>query len=369
MSKTVLLGTTQPYRFHILQWLKYLSLFLGLSAYYAENLAIVPWTGSLIVLILFFKRTTLGFLGFAYVLTFYFLARFILESGESIQLIQDIRYFWGFILFYIFFLSEHLHDPAAAARYRDFFRTIVNIFIVLLFVELITSNLFYYQWPNREHDFFGEISAGTIARAYGFGGNATVTSVLIISLTAVLYQSYIRDILALGMSTSGTGWILLLAKFILRRRRLTTLAFTFPLVAFVLSFSTDIANTINYPPLDKLSINYFIYIWEFKLNQINSTISQIDLQSFCVGQSLRNSNLRTGDFQALVFFLFNGLIGTILFFIFVLTCTSKNYISVILLLVGTIHYQVIFSLPGQIIFAWILSLAKLDNLKSVAADK
>ncbi|MCX7184831.1 MAG: hypothetical protein NTW90_06310 [Nitrosospira sp.] len=240
----------------------------------------------------------------------------------------------------------------------------------MLFIEFLTSNLFSFQWPNRQHYFLDEISAGAIARAYGFGGNATVTSVLVISLTTILYQGYIRDFLTLSLAVSATGWIALLAKFILKQRRLITLILVLPIAILALSFSGDAANAIDYPALHRLSINYFLYIGELKLNQIYSVIGQIDSLEFYVGQSLRDSDLRSGDFQALDFFVFNGLIGTILFLLFVLTRISKkNYISVILLLIGTIHYQIIFSLSGQIIFAWILTLTKSDHLATVTTNK
>jgi hypothetical protein len=239
---------------------KYFLLFLGLCSYYAGSLSIVLWSTSLVFLLLFFRRTTTSVLILICTLTLYFLVRLLLESDKLYQLIQDIRYFWGFIFFYIFFLSERLHNPLSENNYHAFFKIVVNVLIVLLFIEFLTSNLFSFLWPNRQHYFLEEIRENAIARAYGFGGNATVTSVLIISLTTLLYQGYIRDFLVLLLSISATGFTTLVFKFIFKQRRLITLILATPILILLFHLLGFVANAIDYPALHRLSINYFLSV-------------------------------------------------------------------------------------------------------------
>ena len=66
-----------------------------------------------------------------------------------------------------------------------------------------------------------------------------------------------------------------------------------------------------------------------------------------------------GDFSFLDFFLRNGLIGLIFFIYFVYSNVNKNnFIVIVFLLISTLPYHVIFSFPGQMFFAYFLSLTE-----------
>ena len=64
-----------------------------------------------------------------------------------------------------------------------------------------------------------------------------------------------------------------------------------------------------------------------------------------------------GDFMALEFFVHYGLVGILMFAIFVLPLINRgNAWPVMILIAGTFHYGIIFATPGQVVFGYLLSL-------------
>ena len=336
----------------------------GLMAYYAGIGSYSALFGcSSLFLIFFVRRFSVSDIS---VLTLtlaaiFFTIKFFISGKEYLDLAYDLRFFWGFLVFFVFFSSENSSEEKN--KYDGYFRTVVHTSILLLLVEFISSNALGIQWPNRTHDFFGDLVSG-IARAYGFGGNASVTVVLLVSLSAVLFRGYLRDIVVFLMALNTTGFIVIYVKAMLRSRIAVKILFSLTALA-IISSGVFLADYYKYPFLEKLSTSYISYVYEFKKAQVVTAINSLGLRDFLFGQSLRDVGLglRTGDFQALDFFLFNGFLGVALFVLIVgANVNKRNAIPVMLLLLGSFHYQVIFSFPGQIIFGWILARSKSGEL-------
>ena len=63
-----------------------------------------------------------------------------------------------------------------------------------------------------------------------------------------------------------------------------------------------------------------------------------------------------GDFYWLYFFQWFGLSGLVFYFVFIiLNMNKKNIFPLLVLIISTLHYHTIFSIPGQLIFGYILS--------------
>lgn len=343
------------------RYIKYLGINLGLFACYAGELSIVLWLASAVILGLLVRRLPNWLLAYTSLLILFFAARILLESSPPEEILRDVRFFWGFLIFLSFFISEQRQLGSHFTEYESLFRFLINAFLILLLIEFLTANLLFMEWPNRSHEFGREIGSGSFARAYGFGGNATVTSTLLMALGAILYAGkYIRDIATLGLATSGTGFLALLMKLGLMLKTRQLLMFGGIFVVFFTMLWVDVLESglrDTYRALGKFSLEYFLHLIDFKYEQYQYVMAGTSDYQLAFGQAIINSPLRTGDFQALDFLTFNGLFGLGMLVLVVGKCMNKtNRVPLILVLTATIHYHVIFSLPGQILFAWLLTV-------------
>lgn len=343
------------------RYIKYLGISLGLFAYYAGELSIALWLASALILSVQVRRFPTWLLACTVLLTFFFSLRIFLETSQAEDILRDVRFYWGFVIFLPFFISEQRLLGNRYAEYESLFRLFFNLYLLLLLIEFLTANLLSLEWPNRSHELGLETESGSLARAYGFGGNATVTSTLLIALGALLYAGKLmRDIATLGLAASGTGVLVFLLKsaLMLKTRQLLMAAALF--VVFYITVWVDLLGSgfrDSYSALGKFSLDYLGFMLDFKYEQYQSVMARTNDLQFVFGQAFSDRSLRTGDFQALDFLTFNGLFGLGMLVLIVAKCMNKkNRVPLFLVLAATAHYQVIFSLPGQILFAWLLTV-------------
>jgi hypothetical protein len=341
--------------------IKYLGISLGLFAYYAGELSIVLWLASALILVVLVRRLPNWLLAYTVLLTFFFSLRIFLEASAPEDILRDARFYWGFVIFLPFFISEQRRLGNHYSEYAALFRFLINLCLILLLIEFLTANLLALEWPNRSHELGVDTESGSLARAYGFGGNATVTSTLLIALGALLYAGkFMRDIATLGLATSGTGLFVFLLKsaLMLKTRHLLMAAALF--TGFYITVWVDLLESElrdSYSALGKFSLDYISVLFDIKYEQYQSIMARINGFQLIFGQAFTDPSLRTGDTQLLDFLTFNGLFGVAMLVLIVAKCMNKaNRVPLFLVLAGTMHYQVIFSLPGQILFAWVLTV-------------
>ena len=175
-----------------------------------------------------------------------------------------------------------------------------------------------------------------------------------------------RDILVLGMATSATGALVFVAKLFARAKNPSIVLFVLAGAAIFALYSKQIADFVGFSALEKISLDYFLHVVGVKMNQIHVVLAgQTSISELILGQPFELNSLRAGDFQLLDYLVFNGLVGAVLLAIVLALFVNRfNILPVALLLAGSIHYQVAFSIPGQIILAWLLSLkADVGDLK------
>lgn len=336
--------------------MKLIVLSSGLFAYYAGQASFVFWSMALIGASVSIRRfSTCGIL-ISLLLVFHIVAKIILFPGNLVEIIYGTRFFWGFFPFYLFFSSEYLRRPVSRVDYEGFFRVVLKITMVLLIAEFISSNALGIQWPNREHNFFAEAEDG-IARAYGLGGNASVTSALFIALSGFFFRQIILDMLLLLMTSSGTGVAVLMIKFasmMKNWRALLSGVLIFPTFVGLVLFAS---NEFGLRAAQKISFDYILHIFSQKIIQIENVSGVIDSAAkVFIGQPVRASSINTGDFQLLDWAVSNGFLGMLLFAILVGShIRRENFLALFVMIVASAHYQVIFSFPGSILFAWALT--------------
>jgi hypothetical protein len=128
----------------------------------------------------------------------------------------------------------------------------------------------------------------------------------------------------------------------------------------------------EYQLIDRFSSDYLIFILNYKLIQINELTYNInyfnflfgfgDLLLFSESEEIAGYGSRFGDFLMLDFFGRYGFLGLIsLLTILLLLIKKSSAVAMLILLIGSFHYHVIFSGPGQIIAALILVNGLKDN--------
>lgn len=258
-----------------------------------------------------------------------------------------LRFYWGFILFYLIFKSNK-------DMHIDRLLIIISL-ITLVEAVLINTVIPAHSLPNfpsmEATSHF--VAAGDYQRPYSFGGSASVTSVILVAFLAVSRLGWRGKLLvfsAISACMSGSGFIVLIIYFIARTPRIGYLLIVPVIIGGIYS-----AN------IYKISPDYIFFLLDFKFAQISDSYSSAFL---FIGEPLQASEGNAGgDFAVLNFLQYNGLIGLLFVLVFFLLKINKiNWLSVVILLVGTFHYGVIFFFPGQLTLGYFLNLKSRPGL-------
>lgn len=252
-----------------------------------------------------------------------------------------IRFFWGFLIFYLIFRSGIDIRPDKLLV----FLSALTLAEALLINTVISAESMPNFPSTQMSSHFAE--EGEYQRPYSFGGSASVTSVILVTLLSISKVGRLgrwATIAAITSCMSGSGFFALFIYLFASIRPLLIVIF-FPLLIGIV-FSGEFY---------KISVDYIGYLLQFKIDQFST---QIPVDSILLGIPLDGElNRIGGDFALLSFVTLNGLVG--LFFLLLvvfLNLNKENRLAAFILLTGTVHYGVIFFLPGQLMFGYVLSL-------------
>lgn len=315
------------------------------------------------VLILFF---------FILVITLNLVKTFDLSFVYSIN---TIRFYFGFIIFYFFFKQNSTFS----------FDNIFKYLFILIIIEAILVNNFINAWdlPNYPTYMVNGKVTGHFAtegfnyqRPYSFAAMANVTAPLMIAIFALLKLTkkihfFLLIILTMVMM-SGTGFLALTVLLILKREYfLILLALSCYLIALYF-IDNELVNLIS----SRVGIDQISDLISLKYNQLFSNIidermnnesiislinifNQFQLHNVLFGglDILAREQLGSGgDFAWLWVYICFGLISIIFFILLIaININRENFIPIIILIISTFHYPVIFYLSGQIVFAYCLT--------------
>lgn len=290
-----------------------------------------------------FRYSYIGWLvGYIYIC--YFIS--LLCNHGLVAGLYDIRYYWGFLLFYLIF--NKLNVKINVDKVLWFLSALTIIEAVL--VNTVIPASFFPNYPSGEGSLTHIAEIGNYQRPYSFGGNASVTSAILVALLSaskIDWRGRVAASIAIISCMSGTGFIALSIYIFSKTSRLVCLWLISVLIGLISS------NLIY-----KISAEYIYYLFQFKVEQITERLS---LNSWLIGDSLSGvvdgvSKLG-GDFAFLGFIQYNGMVG-LLFFIFIiyLIVDKRNIIPVLIMIIASFHYGVIYYYPGQIIFGYLLNL-------------
>lgn len=277
---------------------------------------------------------------------------FMLGANGAADGLYVIRFFWGFLIFYLIFRSGiHIRTD----KLLIFLSALTLAEAVLINTVIPAESMPNFPTTEMSSHFAEE---GDYQRPYSFGGSASVTSVILVALLSISKIGRLGQfttIAAIGSCMSGSGFVALFI-YLFAKIRPFLLIMLLPLLVGVI-YSGEFY---------KISADYIGYLFQFKVEQF---ATQIPTDSILLGIPLEGElNRIGGDFALLSFITLNGLIGLFfLLLIVLLNLNKKNWLAALILLTGTIHYGVIFFLPGQLMFGYVLSLkAELVEMNTPA---
>jgi len=288
---------------------------------------------------LFIARFSYGVMLFASAFMIY-VSWIIYANGIADGMIV-IRFFWGFLVFYLVFKS--------GIRINTDKLLIVLAVVTIVEAVLVNTVILAETMPNYPSDdaapHFAE--PGTYQRPYSFGGSASVTSVILVALLSVSRLGWREKgivFIAICACMSGSGYLVLTIYFL-------TKVPPFVLVAIIPALFFLIYSGI----IQKISVEYIYFLIDFKLAQI---MSELPMNSLLLGIPLvKGVKGLGGDFAFLSFFVFSGFVGVFfLVLVILMNLNKRNWLPLLILIAGTIHYGVLFFLPGQLVFGYFLSL-------------
>jgi hypothetical protein len=268
------------------------------------------------------------------------------------DIFQIYRFFWGFLVFYIFFHSMK--------NINFNFDQLLFILIVLTIIEAILVNSIFSAeiLPNYPANVDASSNfSDKYQRVYGFGGNASVLSSLLVVILCLSSQSVsliVGVMITVMLASSGSGFIAFAIFIIFKKFKYKSSIFILlsSLIIFLYQIDLDI--------FSKISLKYINHLYENKILQIGEAWS--DLTIFQVFFGSLNISDMGGDILWLSFFKIFGLYGTLLLLFFLYhKVNKKNFLGVLLIVIFTTHYFVLFSMPGQLIFGYLLALKPLTN--------
>lgn len=272
-----------------------------------------------------------------------------------------LRLNFGFLVFYYFFRSiERPHIESLTIVLS--LATVFEYVLIRMFPFLIDV------MPNyADKTFFYSQTQHITGGVHSFGGNRTVSSVILLSL--FVYLENVNDkrrfrylpLVASVLCFSGAGATLTFAYFIWKYRKKWILAPIVIILAAILTSTGEFS-------WGKFSIDYFPYLYDHKYAQIlrAGDILGGDITNYLFGagdssfakysKEIAGYGSAFGDFLVLDFFVRFGILGmAIIFSLFVTSANKQTVLPILILFAGTFHYHVIFSTIGQLVLGYLLA--------------
>ncbi len=286
-----------------------------------------------------------------------------------------VRYYFGVIIVFLFIKVNKAN--------LNIERLISILFWAVLFEAIIINTLinpFQYlpNYPRSVFDF--NLTShytkfmGFYQRPYSVGMNASTSSTIACGLLmyrATQIQHKIiepqKKVEIYGLATiilfaSGVG-LSLCFFYLLYRMQLITfkrVIILFVILAIVISGYDKIIGFFAEDSIfQKVSAAYMEYLFDFKIDQVHDVILVLKdpKNSLWIGQAFNEKSeiIIQSDFAWNDFIQCFGILGPLMYLSFLVNKFNRyNILPILVFLVGAFHYGGVFTLPGQIILAFML---------------
>ena len=323
---------------------------------------------------------------------FYFTSVLILSPSSSSALI-NFKYFFGFIIFLLFFKNFNFKK-----KHFFIFRSILFLICSYTLIESLIINI--YPDISLHQEIHTAKFFGFYTRSYGIGGNSTISSLSIIFLYYFIFKFYkkklsffenIQVLLSIISLFSTSGFLMLFLIIIIENIKFKNIndmlkLFIVTFLFFILIYTSTHIKGDNF---QKISFDYLVLVINDKLywykmlfedknienlNQLYSfkkyyldALETKDCYKLLYGcQVLDPTPNTSGDFAIKIFIKQNGLMGLFSYLLLITSFfCSKNYLIVAILFLTSLHYGFIFSNVGHFILPLFLIFSlKKYNLES-----
>jgi hypothetical protein len=296
-------------------------------------------------------------------------------NNSLLAVILTLKYFYGFILFYMFFrFSNCLIDISQ----------LIYVLFIAIALEALLINTFLppIHWMNYPIEDGVIVNTGAFwglyFRPYSIGANASVTAAIMVVLYAVelscsfSLRSRSRFIvpLSLVLLLSGEGFLLylFLILFSYKQGSIARIKFQmFIAILFVIALISLNFIWVDINIFEKLDYSYIYELVILKLSQ--SEVSYISLMSdydFLVGAQLDASMpLPFGGDIGFINLIENSGLYTFVFYSILIFASLKNKakLPLAILVLSNLHYSALFCVPGQVLFGYILARVPKKRLQ------
>ena len=343
-------------------------------------------------LIIFFLLINLGKLKFdnfeiiSLLLLSIYLSLVIVLAKNPESILNNCKYYFSFIFFIMFFKIYPIDK-----NFIKYLKLILMACVIFVFLDAVIINFFPQLELHEEihtAKFFGFYK-----RPPGFAGNSSISSTFMLFAYLILIKVYavkfkkieqLLFYLSIFLLFSSTGFLLMIITFFLlnyEHGKLSSYAMLliFGVFIFLVFFIT---RNINPNFAQKISIEYFYYIFREKMFYINNfylgrefIISSLQdlyfMEKFenlffnhyevsnIFGRQLYASHSNTsGDNGILGVIEIIGLFGAFCILTIVIAFTKyfkNNFLYILLIIFISLHYGFIFTNVGNLIFAIILT--------------
>lgn len=285
------------------------------------------------------------------------------------------RFYWGFVLFYLFFLI---------AKFKIDFLLLFWITAIVSIVEGVLLNTILplgvlKNIPVEHVKAINDEIALSYLRAYGLASSPTSSATIMVTLLTCVYvfqQEKFKDYLVLPTAAalisfgSGTGFVLFFIFLFVKYKLYKGFKLFFGLIviyaATVFVMSQDLTEG---GILMRMSGNYFGTLIDLKTIQISEVLDKINDSVYNTIFGVNYKSIEVvrvmSDFGWIDFLECYGLIGISMFIFFLIFKKKIFTFPVLIILLGFFHYPAIGSIPGQILFASILSYHFISKKKTI----
>lgn len=300
-----------------------------------------------------------GYWGWIFGVSFTAYVSWLLYANGVVGGLHVVRFFWGFLLFYFVFKSG---IQIQADKLLLFLSALTLLEAVLVNTFINAASLPNYPASELVSHF---VATGEYQRPYSFGGSASVTSVILAALLAVSnlgWRGKSLVVAAIISCMSGSGFLALAIYFLVIAPPVMIVLLVPMLIGII--YSGEVY---------KLSEGYLTYLYEYKVDQ---AMTQIPMDSLLMGVPLQKNAddsavlAMGGDFAFFSFIMLNGFAGLFLLLsVIYKNINKKNWLPLLIMLSGTLHYGVIYFFPGQLVFGYLLNLRSKSEHRDVKQNE
>ena len=272
-------------------------------------------------------------------------------NSEIYLILSSLRYHFGFFIFYYYFKNNRTNINFTSLFILLFFCTYIEMFLVNSIIDpKMLPNYPEFDYVNRVRNHFSI----DWQRVYGFAGNASILATLLIVMYSIVNISVllIPFIVLILLISSGVGLICIILYLIVHLKN-DIIKYLFLITPLIILSAIIFYDNTTFQIYSKfLSVNFNNLI-EAK---IDTLFMQFNKNLFEIFFGNINSDRIGGDFAWVSLLRNHGLFGLLLVLIFIIDkCNRYNIFPIFLLILTSVHYFTIFSLPGQILTGFLLA--------------